>query len=100
MKKILTAGIGALLVCAAGTLVNYLHYRQDHHLLWCYRIHGGEITIEYGFAVKAVHIYAMTPEQVGTHHISFSILGLIVSLLVSFAILLLLITLIGKLLKR
>ena len=100
MKRILTAGIGALVVCAAGTLVNYLYFQKNDHLLLSVKMHGGEITVEHGFALRAVHIYGMTQNSTTTHSLGFSPLGLLASLLLSFLLLLGILALAGKLLKK
>ena len=100
MKKVYAAGILSLLFCAVGTLINYLYYRENNHLLLCFRTYGGEITIEHGFALRAVHIYGMTPDAVTTHSLRFSPIGLLATLLVSFGILLLILTIAGRLLKK
>ncbi|MBQ6368159.1 MAG: hypothetical protein IJJ30_06475 [Erysipelotrichaceae bacterium] len=100
MKKVYAAGILSLLFCAVGTLINYLYYRENNHLLLCFRTYGGEITIEHGFALRAVHIYGMTPDAVTTHSLRFSPIGMLATLLVSFGILLLILTLAGRLLKK
>ena len=71
--------LGGLILTFAGMIVNYLSFRENDMLKWAFRNHGGEITIEYGFGLRAVHIYGMRPDQATTHSLHISILGFLAS---------------------
>ena len=82
MKKVIIAIVLAALVCLAGMYVNYRTYKQENRLKFAIRHHGGEITIEEGFGLQAIHTYGMTPEQSDTHDLRFSAFHLLIWLAV------------------
>ena len=81
MKNLLIAVSVSAVINLAGMYINYRSYQDTHYLAWSYRVHGGEITVEFAPGWHAVHTYAMTPEEKGTHHLDFSPVALAVSLL-------------------
>ena len=80
MKKLFLSVIISLLIVLAGMLVNYRAYQKDHHLKYSIRNHGGEITIEYGFGLEAVHIYTMEMGGHDSHRLRFDIVNFLLSL--------------------
>ena len=100
IKKILVISlVMAIIICAVGSYVNYNAFKDRHNLKWSRKHHGGEITIEYGFGWRAVHIYGMSPEDHDSHKIEFSLFSLLLSLVSVFAVCVLLGLLISALLK-
>ena len=81
VKHLSVAFAVSLLLCLASMYVNYQSYQETHYLAWSYRIHGGEITMEFAPGWHAVHIYAMRPEEHDSHKLAFSPVVLAVSLL-------------------
>lgn len=75
MKRIYVSIAVSLLIVLAGMFVNYRSYQEDHHLKYSIRMHGGEITIEHGFGLEAVHIYAMEPGGHDSHRLRFDPIG-------------------------
>ena len=75
MKRIYVSIAVSLLIVLAGMFVNYRFYQEDHHLKYSIRMHGGEITIEHGFGLEAVHIYAMEPGGQNSHRLRFDPIG-------------------------
>ncbi|GEM_PF-2581935 len=71
----------ALVLDVGGTLVNYFYYRANNWLLWAVRMHGGEVTVEIGFGLRAVHLFAMTPDDITTHSLVPSPLGFLLTLM-------------------
>ena len=73
MTDLKHAGIISLILNAVGAALNWFSYQSQKHLLIKLSTFGGEITIEHGFGgLRAVHIYAMTPDGVTTHSLRFS----------------------------
>ena len=73
MTDLKHAGIISLILNAVGAALNYYSFQSQNHLLIKLSTFGGEITIENGFGgLRAVHIYAMTPDGVTTHSLRFS----------------------------
>ena len=73
MTDLKHAGIISLILNAVGAALNWFSYQSQKHLLIKRSTFGGEITIEHGFGgLRAVHIYAMTPDGVTTHSLRFS----------------------------
>ena len=84
MKTLKTAGIIALLLNAAGILVNYLAYRMSGHLLLKIQSFGGEITLEFGFGGLVLrHIYGMARDDVTTHTMKFNPAFFLISLVLT-----------------
>ena len=84
MKKVLAAGIIALIIELIGMAVNYFYYQSNGWLLISHKGFGGEITIEHGFGLRVVHIYAMAPGESGSVTLSFSPTSFIVFFIVLF----------------
>ena len=100
MKKTALSLIVSLAVNLAGMLINYFYYRINRHLLLCFRSFGGEITVESGFGLIAVHIYAMDPYSSDSLHLRFEPLAFIVWLLAIALIVFLVLFVIGKIRKK
>ena len=81
MKRICISALIALLIIGIGMFINYRAFQQDHHLKYSIKHHGGEITIEHGFGLQAVHIYAMSPEENDSHTLRFDPISFLVFLL-------------------
>ena len=62
--------IAGLLLTLFGLFLNYLSFRDRKWLKLAISRFGGEITIQYGFGLRMVHIYAM--EQGGHDSIRLS----------------------------
>ena len=90
----------ALFLDLLGTGINFLYYPTHRSLLLAYRMHGGEITSELGFGVRAVHICGMTPDAVTTHSLSFSLFGFLLFLVPLFLLVFLLLVLAERLPNR
>ena len=84
----------------AGLLVNYIHYRNYSRMLLAFRVYGGEITMERGFGLKVVKIYAMTPEQSSTMRFSFDPLTFVLSVILLSIVAYAVIFLIGRSLAK
>ena len=82
MRHLALAFAGSLAVCLATMYVNYQSYQETQDLEWSLRRDGGEITVETAPGWHAVHIYAMTPEQRGSHKLEFAPVSLAISVLV------------------
>ncbi|MBR4456055.1 MAG: hypothetical protein IKS32_07505 [Solobacterium sp.] len=72
MKRIIIAAILSLVITLLGLGVNYYSYQNNRSLLLAWRSHGGEITAEHGFGLRAIHIYPMMEGETATHSLSFS----------------------------
>ncbi len=75
MKKIYLSIAVSLFLMLIGMFVNFRSYQADHHLIFSIKNHGGEITIEHGFGLEAVHIYAMEPGGQNSHRLRFDPIG-------------------------
>ena len=75
MKKIYLSIAVSLFLVLIGMFVNFRSYQADHHLIFSIKNHGGEITIEHGFGLEAVHIYAMEPGGQNSHRLRFDPIG-------------------------
>lgn len=74
-KRWVTAGCTAVVINLLACMINYLSFQDSNWLMLKVEVYGGEITMEYGFGgLRAVHIYAMTPDQLTTHTLKFSVL--------------------------
>ena len=80
-KPLAVAFAASLFVCLASMYVNYRAYQETHYLDWSYKMHGGEITVEFAPGWHAVHTYAMRPEEQDSHKLDFSPVILAVALL-------------------
>ena len=88
--------ITGLILTLLGMLVNYLSFRDRKWLKLAISRFGGEITIQYGFGLRMVHIYAM--EQGGHDSVRLSFDPF--SFLVCFVILSLIVFLILSIISR
>ena len=77
LKRVLVSAAIALVITLAGLYINYRCYLEHQHLRWSLKQHGGEITIENGFGLRAVHVYGMTADQAATHKLVFDPLNFI-----------------------
>ena len=85
MKKVwISLGI-ALTLTFIGMYINYRSFQDDGRLKFAARMHGGEITVEHGFGLQAVHIYAMTPEESDAVSLRFSIISFVMTAALIFA---------------
>ncbi len=100
MKKVLTAGIIALVIELIGMAVNYFYYQSHGWLLMSHKGFGGEITIEHGFGLRVVHIYAMTPGESGSVMLSFSPTSFLTFFVVLFFVVLIILFAAEKLQKK
>lgn len=82
MKKVCLAFVIALIINAACLVVNYVSYQNTQHLKLARVMHGGEVSVEYGFGLSAVHTYGMMADQTTTHHLVFSWVGFMMSTLI------------------
>lgn len=72
MKRFCLSAAISLLIVLIGLFINYRSYQERNHLKYSHKFHGGEITIEYGFGLEAVHIYTMEPGGHDSHRLRFS----------------------------
>ncbi|MBQ9886677.1 MAG: hypothetical protein IJM37_07460 [Lachnospiraceae bacterium] len=86
-------------ITAIGMLVNYIEYTNTNYLKWAFRMPGGECLNENGFGLNVFHTYAMSLEDTNSHHLTFSIISLILSIVVFAAVIFLLLFVIDKILK-
>ena len=87
---------------AAAFVVNLCAWNigSGKHLPLALHMHGGEITVELGFGLRAVHTYAMRVDQVTTHHLAFDPISMVVCLLVCIGIVYLVLFIGGRLFKK
>ena len=71
MKRLVISLVTALIITSAGALMNYLHFQKTGHLLLASKMWGGEITVEFGFGWRMVHIFAMSPEEQDSISLTF-----------------------------
>ncbi len=95
-KNLLISFFLSLAVCVVGAFVNYRAFLSGKYLLWSMKMHGGEITIEYGFGWIVSHIYGMTPDSTTSHNLRFSPLQFILMLAIGTALFFLIVTLISR----
>ncbi len=100
MKKVLIAGILTLVIELMGMAVNYFYYQSNGWLLISHKGFGGEITIEHGFGLQVVHIYAMTPEDSGSVMLRFSPISFITFFIIIFVLVYLILFAAEKLQKK
>ena len=87
MTDLKHAGIISLILNAVGVALNWFSYQSQKHLLIKLSTFGGEITIEHGFGgLRAVHIYAMTPDGVTTHSLRFSPILFVICFVITAAV--------------
>ena len=100
MKNIIISFIISLLTCLCGMGINYYWFTKHNWLKFAFRTHCGEITIENGFGLEAVHTYAMSPEEVDAVGMKFSIALFIIWLLVIWLITFIIVTVVSKIFKK
>lgn len=100
MKRIIMSLFSGLVLTLAGLLINYIHYQNYSRMLLAFRVYGGEITMERGFGLKVVKIYAMTPEQGTSMRFSFDPLTFVLSVAILSIIAYAVIFLIGRSLAK
>ena len=71
VKRLVISLAAGLFITAVGALINYLYFQNTGHLLLAAHMWGGEITVEFGFGWRMVHIFAMTPEETDTITLTF-----------------------------
>ena len=100
MKKVwISLGI-ALTLTFIGMYINYRSFQDDGRLKVAARMHGGEITVEHGFGLQAVHIYAMTPEESDAVSLRFSAFSFVTTAVLIFAAVYILLFLVNYFRKR
>ncbi|MBR0385405.1 MAG: hypothetical protein IJI05_02520 [Erysipelotrichaceae bacterium] len=100
VKRILASISASALINAAGSIINWIAFRNSDHLLLCIRQYGGEITVEQGFGTIASHIYPMTMEGSTSHNFRFSILMFVIWTVVIGGIIFLLMTAVHAVRKK
>ncbi|MBR4461098.1 MAG: hypothetical protein IKS51_00725 [Erysipelotrichaceae bacterium] len=80
MKKICLSAAISLLIVLIGMFINYRAYQEDHYLKYSFKNHGGEITIEHGFGLQAVHIYTMEMGGHDSHRLRFDVISFLLFL--------------------
>ncbi len=73
MKRLCISAVLSLFIVLIGMFLNYRTYQEDHYLKYSFKSYGGEITIEHGFGLEAVHIYTMEMDGHNSHHLRVSI---------------------------
>ena len=88
MKKYWITLAVSLCLTFAGMYINYRNYVRFGLLKWAVNIYGGEITEQFGFGLRSVVIYGMTPEETTTRNLYFDPISFIVTVLMFTLILL------------
>ena len=100
MKRLIISLVTGLIITSAGALMNYLHFQKTGHLLLAVRIWGGEITVEYGFGWRMVHIFAMSPEEQDSIYLLFQYMQFFGQALATALIVFLILTIVSALRTR
>ena len=100
MKKLRVSLAGGLFLTLAGMLWNYLNFRKNHWLKFAYSGHGGEITIQYGFGWRLVHIFAMEMGQSDSISLKFDPFSFLFCFLLCTASVFLAVTIMGRIVKK
>ena len=100
MKRLIVSAIVSLVLNAAAFVTNLVSWGKTHHLPLALRRHGGEITVEQGFGLRGVHIYAMTPQEADAHSLGFDPVSMVLCLLAGIAVVYLILFIAGKILKK
>ena len=82
LRKLLPAFLLSLGFNLAMMAINYASFMKSGHLRFCFRMYGGEITIEHGFGLMMQHIYTMHIGGSDTISLNFSLLNFILFVLV------------------
>lgn len=96
MKKTMISMIAGLLLTLMGMLVNYLSFKDRNWLKLAINRFGGEITIQYGFGLRMVHIYAMEQGGHDSIRLSFDPFSFVVCFIVLSLIVFLVLCIIGR----
>ena len=83
-------------ITLAGMLVNYLYYLENRWMLLCVTMHGGEITVQFGFGLRLVRIFAMMEGERDSIKFGFDIISFILTLALIFIIVFIIIWFIRK----
>ena len=100
MKRIILSAIVSVVLNAAAFVVNYVGWARDKWMPLALKMHGGEVTVEFGFGLRATHIYAMRADEITTHSLHFDPVSMVICLLVGIGVVYLLLTVGGKILKK
>ena len=96
MKKTWLSLTGAFILTLAGMLWNYLSFKDRNWLALAYTMFGGEITVQFGFGLRMVHIYSMRPEGHDSIRLSFDVFSFVICLGILFLIIFLILSVIQK----
>ncbi len=86
-------------ISIAGLGINWLFYHMGNFMPLAFVSHGGEVSIYWGFGLRAVYLYSMRPEKSDSYHLYFDPIGLIITILVLAGIIYLILLLISKIQK-
>ena len=100
MKRLIISAIVSVVLNAAAFAVNLARWKADQRLPLAIHMHGGEITVSFGFGLRATHIYAMSADQVSTHSLHFDPISMILCLLIGIGVVYLALLIGGKVLKK
>ena len=100
MKRLIISAIVSVALNAAAVVVNLVSWRQDHRLPLALKMHGGEITVELGFGLRGLHIYAMRADEMTTHSLHFEPISMILCLLIGIGVVFLLLLLLEKVFRK
>ena len=84
--KLFNAFLISLGITLAVMAVNYVYYLNNKWLLLCLTMHGGEITVQFGFGLVLSHIFAMRPEDHDSIRLRFEPISFVLTILVLTAI--------------
>ena len=96
MSVALISFLTALGLTIAGMLVNLAAWFSGGLMPLKYTAYGGELIMDTGFGLRAVYIYAMTPDGTNSRSLHFDIISFVICLLVLFAAVFLIITAVRK----
>ena len=99
MARLKSSLIISLIINIVLMIINYIYYLNNKHLLFGFKMYGGECLNENGFGLNVFHTYAMRPGQSDTVKINFTLTGFIVFLLLTTLIIYLIQLIIYKLKK-
>lgn len=100
MKRLIISAVVSVVLNAAAFVVNLISWHRDHHLPLALKMHGGEITVELGFGLRGLHIYAMRADEVTSHSLHFEPISMIVCLLLGIGIVFLLLFVLNKVCRK
>ncbi len=99
-NNVIISLVVSVFINLVGMLINYLSFVKRNYLMFSIKMPGGECMNENGFGLNVFHTYAMLPEDHDRHKLTFSILGLILSVLAIGFIVYVLLFVIRKLLRK